>query len=134
MISERIRSSMNLSDTPSLSHERLETERKGTMMSGAEVYGPHGCTSLSRTTIWRAVRAGNFPVPLRLTGGRVAWLRAEVHAWMDGRPRTRVTAPSAANGRALNLFAESCEGGAPSQPRTASRPYLVGSDLSPHNI
>lgn len=100
MISGRIRSSMNLSDTPSPPRERPETQRNGTMMSGAEVYGPKGCTSLSRTTIWRAVRAGNFPVPLRLTGGRVAWLRAEVHAWMDARPRTRVTAPSVAGGRA----------------------------------
>ena len=44
---------------------------------------------LSRTTIWRAVRVGDFPSPLRLSGRAVGWLEAEVEEWIDTRARIK---------------------------------------------
>ena len=44
---------------------------------------------LSKTTIWRAVRVGDFPCPLRLSGRAVGWLEAEVDEWIHTRVRTK---------------------------------------------
>ena len=41
-------------------------------------------TSLSRTTLWRKVKAGEFPAPVRLTTHRVAWREDEVAGWIAG--------------------------------------------------
>jgi prophage regulatory protein len=41
---------------------------------------------LDRSTIYRMVRDGRFPPPVRLTdGGRHAWRRADVEQWIDSR-------------------------------------------------
>jgi len=42
-------------------------------------------TSCSRTTIYRAVRAGTFPAPVRITERRVAWRESDVQAWIQSR-------------------------------------------------
>ncbi|MGA0601775.1 helix-turn-helix transcriptional regulator [Caulobacter sp. KR2-114] len=42
-------------------------------------------TSLSRITIWRLVKAGDFPPPIKLSSGRVAYSEAEVNAWLSGK-------------------------------------------------
>jgi predicted DNA-binding transcriptional regulator AlpA len=39
----------------------------------------------SRSTIWRKVRAGEFPQPIRLGGNSIAWLEDEVQAWIAAR-------------------------------------------------
>jgi len=39
-------------------------------------------TSLSRTTLWRLVRRGEFPKPVQVSPGRVAWSEASVNAWI----------------------------------------------------
>ena len=51
-------------------------------------------TSLSRTEIYRRIKLGRFPSPIRLTpiprtgrGGRVAWIEGEVTAWIDDKIR-----------------------------------------------
>ena len=46
---------------------------------------------LSRPTLWRLVRSGEFPGPIPLTtGGRaVGWSSNEVAAWLEGRVRSR---------------------------------------------
>jgi prophage regulatory protein len=44
---------------------------------------------LSRTSIWRAVRRGEFPSPRRLSVNAIAWLASEVEAWMASRAPTR---------------------------------------------
>lgn len=41
--------------------------------------------SLSRTTIYRGVRAGTFPAPVRITERRVAWRESDVQAWIQSR-------------------------------------------------
>lgn len=42
---------------------------------------------LSRTTIWRRERAGDFPERIDLGGRSVGWRADEVQAWLEGRPR-----------------------------------------------
>ena len=42
--------------------------------------------SLSRTSLWRRVRAGDFPAPVRLGGAgsrAVGWRRADVESWLE---------------------------------------------------
>jgi len=42
-------------------------------------------TSLSRTTLWRMVRRGEFPKPIPISPNRVAWSEAEVDAWIASK-------------------------------------------------
>jgi prophage regulatory protein len=41
---------------------------------------------LSRTSIWRAEKAGRFPPRRVIGGGIVGWLESEVQAWIESRP------------------------------------------------
>ena len=46
-------------------------------------------TGLSRTTLWRRVKAGDFPPPIRLGGPEsraVGWRRSEIETWINNRP------------------------------------------------
>ncbi len=43
-------------------------------------------TTLSRTEIYRRVKRGDFPQPIRL-GRTIAWKTSEVDAWIDAQPR-----------------------------------------------
>jgi predicted DNA-binding transcriptional regulator AlpA len=45
-------------------------------------------SSMGRSQLLVAVKAGEFPQPRRLTtnGRRVAWLKSEVEAWIKSRP------------------------------------------------
>jgi prophage regulatory protein len=40
---------------------------------------------ISRTTLWRMERAGDFPRRIQISAHRVGWFEAEVDAWLDGR-------------------------------------------------
>lgn len=40
-------------------------------------------TSLSRSSIYRGVKAGTFPVPVTVTTGRVAWRAADIAVWVE---------------------------------------------------
>jgi len=51
-------------------------------------------TGLSRSTLWRAERRGDFPARRRLSVGRVAWDEGEVLAWVASRPRGIGQAPA----------------------------------------
>ena len=42
-------------------------------------------TRMSRSTLWRMERAGNFPKRVRRTDATVAWRASEVHAWIAAR-------------------------------------------------
>ncbi len=44
-------------------------------------------TGLSRTTLWRLERAGQFPPRRRLGRNSIGWLQGEIEAWMKSRPR-----------------------------------------------
>lgn len=40
-------------------------------------------TGLSRTTIWRLMKANKFPQTVQLSAGAVGWRMSEVQAWLD---------------------------------------------------
>ena len=42
-------------------------------------------TGLSRTTIWRMVKRGEFPQPVALGARARGWRASEVQEWMDSR-------------------------------------------------
>lgn len=44
-------------------------------------------TGLSKSTLYRLIKQGSFPPPLRLTTKAVRWRRDEVHEWLQDRPR-----------------------------------------------
>ena len=60
----------------------------GFFMSGILTYKQVAAlTGLHRASIWRAVRAGRFPAPVKLQGNRVGFVDSEVQDWIDARPR-----------------------------------------------
>ena len=44
-------------------------------------------TGLSRTTLWRLERQGDFPARVSLGVNSVGWKEEEVARWIDTRPR-----------------------------------------------
>ncbi len=42
---------------------------------------------LSRSAIYRAMRAGEFPVPLRIGSRAVRWPQSEINEFIASRPR-----------------------------------------------
>lgn len=44
-------------------------------------------TRLSRTSIYRKMRAGTFPLPLKLGARAVAWRADEIQEWIASRPQ-----------------------------------------------
>ncbi|HQR76486.1 MAG TPA: AlpA family phage regulatory protein [Burkholderiaceae bacterium] len=39
----------------------------------------------SKSTLWRRVKAGEFPAPIRLSVGITAWRAEDVRLWISGR-------------------------------------------------
>ena len=46
-------------------------------------------TTLSRTTLWRMVRQGRFPRPIKISSNRVAWRECDVVDWVQARSEAR---------------------------------------------
>jgi prophage regulatory protein len=44
-------------------------------------------TGLSRTTLWRLERQGQFPQRIRFGRNAVGWRNEEVERWVESRPR-----------------------------------------------
>lgn len=44
---------------------------------------------LSRSTIWRKIRAGIFPAPIRLGPQSIGWFEAEITAWLNSQRAIR---------------------------------------------
>jgi prophage regulatory protein len=44
-------------------------------------------TGLGRSTIYRLMAEDAFPKPVRLTRRLIAWRRADLDKWSDGRPK-----------------------------------------------
>lgn len=42
----------------------------------------------SDTTLWRQVKAGNFPAPIKISANAVAWREADVEQWIADRAKT----------------------------------------------
>jgi prophage regulatory protein len=45
--------------------------------------------AFSYTTLWRKVRDGSFPRPIKQSSGTVAWFEDEVDAWLSARAAER---------------------------------------------
>jgi len=45
----------------------------------------HAVTGLSRTTAWRMQKAGDFPLPVLVSKGRVGWWESELASWKLAR-------------------------------------------------
>ena len=43
------------------------------------------CGGLGRTTVYTLRMAGDFPPPVTLSPGRVAWREADIRAWLASR-------------------------------------------------
>lgn len=50
-------------------------------------------TGLGASSIYALVAQGKFPAPLNLSERRVAWVEAEVHAWIAERMAQRKATP-----------------------------------------
>ncbi len=49
----------------------------------------HDLVGLSRSTIWRLVRAGQFPTPIKISRRAVGWRSSDVRGWLRSRaPKT----------------------------------------------
>src|SRR4051794_8803736 len=46
-------------------------------------------TGLSRTTLWRLRRAGDFPEPVQLTTAVLGWIESEINDWIAARTARR---------------------------------------------
>ena len=46
---------------------------------------------LSRSTIYDAVKKGNFPAPYKISARAVAWKLSEVKQWLEARPLASAT-------------------------------------------
>ena len=52
-------------------------------------------TGLSRTTIHRLIKDGDFPCPKKLGKRAVGWLSSDVARWREARPEARTPAKAA---------------------------------------
>jgi prophage regulatory protein len=46
-------------------------------------------TGLGSSSIWRLVRKGQFPAPIKLSPGCTAWFEHEIDAWLDAKGMKR---------------------------------------------
>lgn len=84
-------------------------------------------TGISRTTAWRLQNAGDFPRPVVVSPGRVAWRERDVIAWKETHsPRGALAPPAparpAAEARAREPRPPATRPPAPVRPPPASRP------------
>lgn len=56
------------------------------LIRGKDIYGPNGITGKSRSSIYRDIRAGTFPQPVKIGPRSVAWKSGDVEAWLTSRP------------------------------------------------
>ena len=43
---------------------------------------------ISRVTLWRMAKSGDFPQSVRVGARAVRWVRSEVEQWIGSRPRS----------------------------------------------
>lgn len=54
----------------------------------------------SNSTLWRQIRAGTFPAPVKLSEGITAWRVEDVRQWLDAQARLAPAGPTKRKGRA----------------------------------
>lgn len=63
-------------------HRITETELNEVVLTTAQLLQR---VPLRRQTVWRMVREGRFPPPIRLTASRLGWRWSTVLAWLSER-------------------------------------------------
>ena len=48
-------------------------------------------TGLARSTLYKLISAGDFPLPVKLTGKAIAWASNEIELWIETRMSARGT-------------------------------------------
>jgi prophage regulatory protein len=61
---------------------------------------------VNKVTIWRWVRAGTFPEPVRVSASTVRWHEADVDKWLASRPRGLTRMPEARKSKIAAAKAE----------------------------
>jgi predicted DNA-binding transcriptional regulator AlpA len=79
-------------------------------------------TDLSRSTAWRRQKAGDFPLAVQISPGRVGWWESEVNRWKAARTHRSAAPPP----RILSQPAPHVEAPPP--------PASTGEDVEPVNI
>jgi predicted DNA-binding transcriptional regulator AlpA len=54
----------------------------------SQLIGKKGCPGIlpfSSATLWRSVKAGTFPAPVKLSEGVTAWRVDDIRTWMQTR-------------------------------------------------
>ncbi len=72
--------------------EKVQCKRR--MVSKQEVVV---ITGLSGVTIWRRMKAGDFPLSIQLTPNKIGWFLDEIETWMESRPRGIAELPANLN-------------------------------------
>ena len=57
-------------------------------------------TGLSRTSVWRMERRGEFPARRLLSARSVGWLASEIRMWIETRRKCAYTREGASDGKA----------------------------------
>lgn len=55
------------------------------LIRGREIYGRHGITGKSRSSVYRDIKAGIFPAPVQIGRRAVAWRSTDIEVWVAGR-------------------------------------------------
>jgi prophage regulatory protein len=88
------------SDTPDKQYTRTATERsvereraeqrsvERVLLSAEDLWAMGIC--YSRVQLWKMVKAGLFPTPIKLSKARNAWVQQEVLDWVEARRAERV--------------------------------------------
>lgn len=51
-----------------------------------QLVAPHGPLPFGTATLWRKVKAGTFPAPIKLDDGRITcWRWGDVRTWLDAQ-------------------------------------------------
>ena len=66
------------------------TQEIGTLLTRRQVQERIG--GVGTSTLYRWVREGSFPAPLKIGGKSVRWCDREVEAWLASRPRAQTAA------------------------------------------
>ena len=58
---------------------------------------------LSKSHLYRKIKLGEFPQPVPLAPGRVAFLESEIEDWMESRLRLRIVATDDGDGEKIHF-------------------------------
>ena len=76
-----------MENSPSFSDTNKLPNQKALLPLVISIIQVSQITTLSRSTIYRMIKKGDFPKAIRLTQNRNGFLREEIYEWVNGRTR-----------------------------------------------